>query len=52
MTNHPNRSRGRPKDPNAKVAVTLRLRPDLFNKLSADPDWRANAEDALTKAFA
>ena len=51
MTNHPNRARGRPRDPNAKVHLTLRVRPDLFERITARDDWRAAVEDMLARAF-
>jgi uncharacterized protein (DUF4415 family) len=42
------RSRGRPKIADAKVAVTLRMDPDVLDRLKAsDPDWRRRVNDAL-----
>jgi uncharacterized protein (DUF4415 family) len=45
------RGRGRPKLEAAKVAVTLRVEPDVLKKFKhAGADWRARMNEALRKA--
>lgn len=41
---------GRPRKENAKVAVTLRVEPDVLTRLKARPDWRKRVDEALRKA--
>jgi len=45
------RSRGRPKTDNPKVAVTIRLDPEVLAKFKATgKDWRAKMNEVLEKA--
>lgn len=45
------RSRGRPRKPSAKEAVTLRLQPDTIARFKASGvDWRAKMSQLLDKA--
>lgn len=44
------RSRGRPKSDDPKLAVTLRLPQSVLDKWKRDPEWRAKMAETLEKA--
>lgn len=46
------RGRGRPSKPDAKVAVSLRLSPDVLARMRLiGPGWQAHANDVLRMAY-
>lgn len=52
MSNHPNRGRGRPREPDAAKTLGFRIRPSLEARMRATgPGWMTRAVAVLEAAF-